>query len=93
MMDDRERLKFDTQPIKLRIESEPYVRFVGKKYAASLNVYDVKSKREYYIIIDAQSLSQPLHEIAMKENGLKHLEMWISKESDDKYARYEISLT
>ena len=91
-MDERERLKIDTQPIRLRIESEPYAKFMGRKYSVVLDVFDVKKKREFFITIEAQSLSQPIYELKVTENNLKDLEIWLSKESEDKYAKYEIQL-
>jgi len=91
-MNDRERLKVDTQPIKLRIESEPYPKFLGRKYSVLIDVYDIKRKREYALSIEPQSLSQPIHELITTEGSLKNIEIWISKKSDDKYARYELSL-
>lgn len=91
-MQERERLKIDTQPIRLRIESEPYVKFMGRKYSVVLDVFDVKKKREYFIVIEAQSLSQPIYQLSVTEKKLKDLEIWLSKESEDKYAKYEIQI-
>lgn len=91
-MSDRERLKIDTQPIKLRIESEPYPKFLGRKYSVFIDVYDIKRKREYFLSIEPQSLSQPLNALATTEGSLRDLEVWISKTSDEKYAKYDISL-
>ena len=91
-MNDKERLKVDTQPIKLRIESEPYPKFLGRKYSVLIDVYDIKRKREYVLNIEPQSLSQPIHELVTTEGSLKNIEIWISKESDEKYSKYELSL-
>ena len=43
---EKERLKVDMKPLKLRIESEPYVLFCGRSYAPVIDVYDIKSNRE-----------------------------------------------
>ena len=91
-MDDRERLKIDTQPIKLRVESEPYPKFLGRKYSVVIDVFDIKRRREYFLSIEPQSLSQPMHTIATTEGSIRDIELWISKTSDEKYAKYEISL-
>ena len=91
-MAERERLKIDTQPIKLRIESEPYVKFMGRKYSVVLDVFDIKKKREFFLVIEAQSLSQPIYELTVTEKKLKDIEIWLSKESEEKYAKYEIEL-
>ena len=87
-----ERIKIDSQPIKLRIDSEPYAKFIGRKYCAVINVFEMKRRREYYLIIDAQSLSRPLFELEESEGALRELVIWINKESDEKYAKYEISI-
>ena len=92
MTEERERLKVDSQPVKLRIESEPYAKFIGRKYAAVLNVYDLKRKRDYYLIIEAQSLSQPLNDIVEVEGGLVGMEVWINKASDEKMAKYQLTI-
>ena len=91
-MTDRERLKVDTQPIKLRIESEPYPKFLGRKYSVIIDVYDIRRKREYALAIDAQSLSQPIHELVTTEGSIKNIEIWLCKKSDEKYAKYELNL-
>ena len=91
-MNDRERLKVDTKPFKLRIESEPYAKFLGRKYSVVLDVFDVKRKKELYLSLDAQSLSQPLYELSVTEGLLRDLEIWVVKQSDEKYAKYEVTL-
>ena len=91
-MSEREKLKVGIQPLKLRIESEPYASFLGRRYSVMLDVWDIKRKREYYLIIDAQSLSQPIHKLTVTEGTLKDLEVWILKESEEKYAKYEVTL-
>jgi len=89
---DRQRLKIDQSPIKLRIESEPYVLFIGKKYAAVIDVYETKQRREYFLIVEAQSLCLPLRQLELTEGKLKDLVLWISKESSEKFSKYEVTL-
>ena len=89
---DRERLKIDSQPIKLRIESEPYAKFLSRKYCVVIDVFDIRKKREFYLIIDAQSLSGPIHELRVAEGDLRDIEIWVSKETEEKYAKYEVAL-
>ena len=91
-MTERERLKVDTKPVKLRIESEPYAKFLGRKYTVLIDVFDLKHKREYSLNIEPLSLSQPIHELITAEGSLKNIEVWISKESDEKYAKYDFSI-
>ena len=89
-MNDRERLKVDTKPFKLRIESEPYAKFLGRKYSVVLDVFDVKRKKELYLSLDAQSLSQPLYELSVTEGLLRDLEIWVVKSPDDEFGVYSI---
>ena len=91
-MMEKERLKVDTKPIKLRIESEPYAKFLGKKYSVVIDIFDIRRKREFFLIIDAQSLSLPIYKLVVTEGSLRDIEIWVSKESDEKYAKYEIAL-
>ena len=88
----RERLKVTIQPKKLRIESEPYPVFVNQKYCVGIDVLDTKSSREYYLIIDPQSLSGPLHELKAREGKLTELVIWVNKQSEEKYSKYEVQL-
>lgn len=92
MIPERERLKVTSEPRKLRIESEPFVLFVGRKFAACINVFDVKKKREYYVIVEAQSLSLPLLEIMQKEGGLTGIEVWVNKKTDERTSPYELTV-
>jgi len=89
---EKERIKIDRNPVKLRLDSEPYVFFMGKKYAAVVDVYELKRKREYFLIIEPQSLSIPLHQLQTAEGKLLGLVIWLSKESDDKFSKYEVTL-
>jgi hypothetical protein len=92
MMESRERMKVDVSPIKLRIESEPYVIFLGRAFVAVIDVYDIKNKREFYLPINAQSISIPLHSWYQAEGKLSDIEFWINKESELKTSKYEIEL-
>lgn len=89
---DRERIKIGQTPIKLRIESEPYVVFLGKKYASVVDVYESKQKREYFLIVEPQSLSTPLRQLELAEGKLSGLVLWLSKESEDKFSKYDVTL-
>lgn len=91
-MSERDRLKIGIEPIKLRIESEPYAVFWHRKYIVMIDVYDIKRKREYVLSIEPQSLSQPIHELITTEKSLVNLEIWLSKVSEEKYAAYDLCL-
>lgn len=89
---EKERLKIDSEPRKLRIDCEPYVKFVGKAYCPVVDVFDLKKRREYFLIISAQSLSLPLRKISEQEQKLAGIEVWVNKASDEKFAKYELEL-
>lgn len=93
MIPDRERLKVNSEPRKIRIDSEPFVLFVGRKFAPCVDIYDLKKKRNYYLIIEAQSLSMPLLELMQSEGQLTGLELWINKKTEERTAPYELALT
>lgn len=89
----KDRLKIDMQPRKLRIESEPYVVYVGRAYVPVIDVYDIKAKKEYYVIISAHSFSTKLKAWQDENDGkLIHIEFWANKESDKKFSGYELEL-
>lgn len=87
----RERLKIDMSPVKIRVESEPYVTFLGKSYVPVVDVLDVKRNIEGFLIVSAKSISEPFYQYSQIEGGLKHAELWINKKSDDRMAKYEIT--
>jgi hypothetical protein len=89
----RERLKVDREPRKLRIESEPYVVFLGGTFVPVVDVYDIKKKREFYLPINASSISGILLAWAIENSGrIINMEFWINKESDDKFAKYQLEI-
>ena len=92
MIGPTERLKLNSEPHKVRIESEPYVRFVGRAFCPVINIYDIKKRREYFLIVGAQSLSMALKKIQENEGKLTGIEMWVNKASDDRAAKYEVEL-
>ena len=56
-------------------------------------MYDIKAKREYFLIISAQSISKYLKEWQDENGGkLTHLEFWVNKESEERFSQYEIEL-
>jgi len=90
---DRERLIVDSAPKKLRIESEVYSVFVGRNFVPVIDVIEIKTGREYFLIVYAQSISRPLAEWIRENNSsAMHIEFWINKKSDQKTAPYELEL-
>mgnify|MGYP000232889028 CR=1 FL=1 len=89
----KERLKVTTEPVKLRFTSEPYAMFVTKQYVPVIDVHELKRQRDYYLIISPVSLSMKLNDIRLESGGaLIHSEIWLHKESDEKYAKYVVEL-
>jgi hypothetical protein len=92
MNENRERLIVSTNPVKLRIESNPYVIFLGRSFIPVVDVYDIRMKREYYLPIGAQSISLPMKNWFELEGQLVNIEFWINKESELRTSKYEVSL-
>lgn len=92
LAESQERLKIDSRPRKLRIDSEPYVIFAYGKYCPVIDVVDMKTRIGYYVMVEAQSLAAPLRELEKVEGRLTNLIVWVNKESDEKYAKYQVVL-
>ena len=89
----RDRIKIDMAPVKLRIESDPYVVFIGKTFVPVIDVYNIKTKREHFLIISPVSISGEIQAWMMANDGsIVNLEFWINKVSDEKFSKYEISI-
>ncbi len=90
---DRERLIIDSQPRKLRIESEIYVTFLSRNFVPVINVLDLKTNREYFFVVSAQSIGKTLYEwISENNNSAMHLEFWINKKTDERSSPYELEM-
>ena len=85
-------LKIDTNPLALRIISDIYLVFKYKKYLPVIDLLDIKSKKRSSLIVQATSVATFLEELRFSSEGtiIDH-ELWIQKESDDKFAKYIIS--
>lgn len=86
---DLDALKFDVEPRKLLVTSEPFVVFTARGYQAAVSVMERKSRREYLLYIGAISLAQKLRQL-QTENGdkLLGLEFWLRKEGPEKKSKY-----
>lgn len=73
----------------IKITSEPYVTYSRRGYVPAVNVSSVHSGEEGYLIISAQSLSEPLHQIATKNNDtLTGVILLVRKASKDRMSPY-----
>jgi hypothetical protein len=82
-------LKIDVEPKRLLVTSEPYVMMAARGYQAVINVFERKSKKEYFIYIGAKSLATALQELRQENNGkMFGLEFWLRKKDSSKFAQY-----
>ena len=89
MEPQHERLSIDGEPRRLLVTSEPYIIFNGWQYQPVVNVFEKKSKKNYYIYISSKSLSRSLEVLRGENNGrMTGLEFWIHKESSDKKSKF-----
>lgn len=76
----------------LVIESEPYVVFTPYGYQAAIDVQDVHSGENGFLVISAQSLAEPLHQLAEVRGKLAGACISLRKESSARTARYLVSI-
>lgn len=76
----------------LQIISEPYVQYGRRGYQPVVDVENIHSGETGFIIISAQSLSEPLYEISQDNNGaLTGVTIIIKKESKDRMSPYVVT--
>ena len=86
-----EYLRVGTDPSLIRISSEPYVVFTARGYAPVIEVTDCKSGKSYLLFISARSIAEKLEDLRKaNSNRFTGIEIWISKESTDRMARYVV---
>lgn len=90
MNTNRDRLKVGREPIRIRVESEPYAMFNGRQFVPVLDVLDVRKGHEYYLIISPISIGTKLYEWVTEAGRLRDIEFWINKQSDERLAKYEL---
>ena len=78
--------------ILLEIKSEPYVIYSKRGYQPVIDVESVHTGEDGYLVITAQSLSDPLHEFAGKNEGnLTGIVIIVRKESKDRMSPYVVT--
>ena len=89
VVNQKTQLKVDTEPKRLLVTSEPYVIFGTWGYQVVVDVFEKRTKREYYIYLSARSLAKAI-EVIRQDNGGKTtgLEFWLRKENDERSAPY-----
>lgn len=95
MFIDRELevLRIDTEAIKIRLTSEPYVVYNSYGYQPAIDVWHVKKKRTYRLYLSARTLSAQLEKIRVNNNQKKFvgIEFWLNKASDDRKSAYVLN--
>ena len=87
-----EILKIDSEPKKLRLISDVYFIFNSYKYTPYVDVVVTKTKQRVSVMVSAQSIAQKLEDYREDNKRIEDLEIWLHKESDDKWAKYVIEL-
>jgi hypothetical protein len=83
------RLKVDIEPRRILITSEPFVLYTPFGYQPVIEVLELKTKRTYLLFIAARSLSKPLEQFRVENDGnMTGVEVWIRKEGTDKKSPY-----
>ena len=76
----------------LQIKSEPYVLYGRRGYQPVIDVENIHTGEIGYLVISAQSLSEPLFELSVGNNGkLNNFTLIIRKESKDRMSPYIVS--
>lgn len=74
------------------VKSEPYVVYGRRGYQPVIDVESVHTSDSGYLVISAQSLSEPLYEIAQENGGmLIGMVILIRKESKDRMSPYVVT--
>ena len=87
---DYEAIKITTEEVTLEIISEPYARFTHRGYAPVVNVKvdDGETKALY---ISSSTLAKAINPMVENQDGkFLGLKFSVKKESDDKFAKYEV---
>ena len=86
-------LRIDTETIKVRLISEPYVVFNSYGYQPAIDVWHIKKKRKFRLFLSARTLSTELEKIRGSNNlnDFNGIEFWINKASDDRKAAYVLN--
>jgi len=87
----RGSISFSTDPIKVKIISEPYVILTQRGYAPVVDIEAEEKPEASMMYISASSLSQAL-EGFRSENDMKFsgISIKIRKESSDRFAKYVV---
>jgi hypothetical protein len=84
-------LKVSTEPVLVRIASEPRIVLTARGYAPVVEILECRTKEARLFFIAAKSLADRL-EAMRRENGgaFVGLEFWVRKASEDRMAQYVV---
>ncbi len=87
-------LKVGTEPQIVEILTDPYVIYRSNRYAPVVKVKDIESTTEYILYISSTSLAQELEDIRTfdGDGSLIGIKVALNKDSDDRFAKYEVSV-
>jgi hypothetical protein len=86
-----EKLKVTEEPVRVRIDSEPFVVFTPFGYAGAVEAYLPKKKHSRLLMLSASSLAKAIEEMRQKNGGkFVGIEFWVNKKNSDKRAPYEV---
>lgn len=87
-------LRVGTEPQIIEILTDPYVIYRSNRYAPVVKVKDVSSDKEYILYISSTSLAQELEDIRTLDGdgSLVGITIAVNKDSDDRFAKYEVSV-
>ena len=91
--EELEQLKVNTEAVKIRLTSEPYVVYNQFGYAVAVDVWLLKKRRKARLFLGSRTLGRQLEGIrsdAQVEN-FTGLEFWISKASDERNSAYVLT--
>ena len=88
-----EVLKLDTEAIRIRFLSEPYVTYTVHGYQPAADVLHLKKRRKLRLFLSAKTLGTQLESIRIEDklDGLLGIEVWISKASDERRSPYVLA--
>lgn len=83
------QIKITDARISLLLKSEPYVTYGRRGYVPVIDVENIHSGLDGFLIIDPISLGEPLNEIQIENSGnLKGITIAIQKENSSRMAPY-----
>lgn len=82
-------LKIDVEPKRLLITSEPYVVYTARGYQAVVDVFERKTRKQFFLYLGAASLSRALEQLRRdNSDAFVGLEFWLRKADSARMSPY-----